>query len=195
MDQEHMDGFTHSSPQHVVWKCLDTLGMDACRFSHHGDGWQISGTAIHRTDDTVANLAYQVECDANWNCHSACVTGWLGSKNLHFDIQRGEDGLWMLNRVPIAKTESLLDLDLGFTPATNTNAIRRLLLQPGQSMETAALWLDTGDWSLKPLRQIYQCVTAHRYIYSSPDNDYQSELVVDDFSVVTLYPNLWEAID
>ena len=87
----------------------------------------------------------------------------------------------------------LLDVDLGFTPASNTNAIRRLDLRIGASAETTALWLDTDDWTLKPLHQIYTRTGPNRYDYASPQHDYRATLVTDDFGAVLTYPALWQA--
>ena len=61
-------------------------------------------------------------------------------------------------------------------------------------METTALWLDTGDWTVKPLRQIYHRLTVDRYAYVSPDHEDQTELLIDSFGIVTEYPTLWRAV-
>jgi hypothetical protein len=70
----------------------------------------------------------------------------------------------MANDRPIDLTGGLLDVDLGFTPASNTNAIRRLDLGIGETTETIAVWLDTADWTVKPLTQSYERL--------SPPNNY-----------------------
>lgn len=83
------------------------------------------------------------------------------------------------------------DIDLGFTPATNTNALRRMELKVGQAARTTALWLDTEDWSLKPLTQTYERLSETVYRYRSPRHAYEAELSVDPFGIVLDYPGLW----
>src|SRR5688572_30362172 len=100
--------------------------MDACRFQSGFDGWTISGTAIFLTDRSAANLTYEVACGSDWSTRTATVSGWLGEKNISISLERSETGDWQLNGSRISGVSHLVDVDLGFTPATNTNAIRRL---------------------------------------------------------------------
>jgi hypothetical protein len=101
---------------------------------------------------------------------------------------------WTVRGLPVkGSVAGLGDVDLGFTPATNTNAIRRLNLDVGQEGETTALWLGADNWSVKPRRQIYRRLDADRYENVSPDNDYRVILAVNDVGLVTDYPDLWVA--
>ena len=88
-----------------------------------------------------------------------------------------------------------MDIDLGFTPATNTVAVRRSCLAPGASVENTAAWFDESDWTLKPLRQTYHRVTEDRYEYESPANGFKATLLLDGAGLVRDYPSLWTAID
>ena len=75
------------------------------------------------------------------------------------------------------------DIDLGFTPASNTNAIRRLNLSRDEAADTIAVWLDTGDWTVKSLRQSYRRGNGDTFDYISPQHDYRATLIVDDVFV------------
>lgn len=165
--------------------------MDACRFQLGFDGWTISGTAIFLTDGSAAKLTYKVACRSDWSTRTATVCGWLGEKNISISLDRSGAGDWQLNGAPINGVSHLVDVDLGFTPATNTNAIRRLNVQPGQEVETTALWLDTSDWMVKPLRQTYRRKSPNVFAYSSPEHQYFADITTDAFGVVVDYPGLW----
>ena len=52
-------------------------------------------------------------------------------------------------------TTKCLDIDLGFTPATNMVAIRRLGLRVGQEAEAPAAWLNYKTMRLATLAQKY----------------------------------------
>ena len=90
--------------------------------------------------------------------------------------------------------EIVVDVDLGFTPATNTNAIKRLSLEIGAEVETTAVWLDIDDWSFKPLRQIYKRLSATELAYCSPSHEYDAILQIDDFDIIRHYPALWKMV-
>ncbi len=181
-------------PRNVVWKRLDAEGMDACRFGSTGDGWELSGTAIYLASGAAARLSYRVQCDRSWRTTQAQVVGWIGDDDVRLHLVRSPDGGWTLNDEPVAGVNGLLDVDLGFTPATNTNAIRRLGPRPGETVETTAVWLDAGDWAFKPLRQIYRRLSATSLRYQSPAHDYTAELRTDRFGIVRSYPRLWTAV-
>lgn len=168
-------------------------GMDACFVYRSADGFMISGTAVYKAENEPAQLDYCVICDSNWNSLSAEVVGRIGAAEKSLALKRSAAGHWTLQGEKLSGMGGLLDIDLGFTPATNTNAIRRLGLEIGASVETTALWLDTEDWRLKPLKQAYRRRSETVYTYSSPSHDYHADLIVDDFGLIRLYPQLWQS--
>mgnify|MGYP003576312057 CR=1 FL=1 len=175
----------------VIWKRLDVPGMDACQFHSASEGWEIHGTAIFIADGSPARLTYDIACDNDWSTRAASVSGWIGAKNISLALERSGAAGWQLNGTPMNGVSALLDIDLGFTPATNTNAIRRLDLQPGREVETIALWLDTSDWTFKPLRQLYRRKSAKVLGYASPLHGFTADISIDSFGVVVDYPGLW----
>lgn len=175
----------------VLWKRLDQEGHDACRFVETVDGWTIEGAAVFEHDGQAANLAYRLVCDRNWASVQATVAGWIGVNEFRLDIEHDGDDGWSISGKKAQALTGLKDIDLGFTPASNTNAIRRLNLSNGEEAESVAVWLDTDDWTVKPLRQSYRRTQNNAFDYASPQHDYRATLMVDDFGAVTEYPGLW----
>ena len=178
----------------VLWKRLDQEGHDACRFTEARDGWTIEGAAVFEHDGNPANLAYRLSCDRQWSTLKASVTGWIGETGLDLRMERGRDGSWSVNGTVVEALAGLKDIDLGFTPASNTNAIRRLNLTAGDEAASTAAWLDTEDWTMKPLPQTYRRLRDDAYAYASPQHDYRATLLVDDFGIIIDYPGLWKSI-
>lgn len=174
-----------------LWRRLDTVGHDACRYIGDELGWLIEGCAVFAEAGQVATLSYRLRCDAAWNSRSASINGWVGNEVLAIDIVHGSGNRWSVNGQDMPMLAGLSDIDLGFTPATNTNAIRRLDLAEGAKGETVAAWLDTADWQVKPLRQTYQRVNATQYDYAAPLQDFRARLTTDAFGAVVDYPGLW----
>lgn len=154
----------------------------------------IDGAALFAENGVVSNLRYRVECGADWSTRHADVTGWIGERDVRLIMTRRRNG-WDVDGVPVEAADfaSLLDVDLGFTPATNTNAIRRLSLGVGAEAETTALWFDLDNWCVKPLRQVYRRLGVDLYEYASPDHDYRVVLKVNGHGLVVNYPKLWTA--
>lgn len=181
-------------PRTVLWRRIDVEGMDACSFDRSENGYLISGTALYQDHCGPAKVEYQVHCDADWSSRSAHVSGWVGSTKKDFTLSRSPEGSWSIGGKRIAGLDGLLDIDLGFTPATNTNAINRLGLGIGAETETTAVWLDVDDWCFKPLTQIYRRLTQTKFAYRSPLHDYAADLITNDFGVIQSYPRLWKAV-
>ena len=90
---------------------------------------------------------------------------------------------------PILDLFGAEDVDLEWTPATNTLAIRRLDLEVGQSAEVVAAHVAFPAHEVRRRRQRDTRLTATTYRYES--GDVTVDLIVDDQGVVQEYPNGW----
>jgi hypothetical protein len=88
--------------------------------------------------------------------------------------------------------EGCLDVDLGFTPATNTLPIRRGELAVGEAFDLDAAWVRFPALTLERLSQRYERLADDRYLYSS--DGFRAELVVDAHGLVLEYEGFWRAI-
>ncbi len=178
----------------IMWQRIDILGSEACSINHNGTSHVVSGMAIYAAESYPVRIAYSVTCNDEWECHAATVERWIGADRLNLALTRQANGTWTLNDKAVDAVDTLLDIDLGFTPATNTNAIKRLGLRIGDQAEFTAVWLDDKTWTFKPLRQRYERLNENSYRYTSVDSGYETDLIVDEFGLVRVYPDLWEAV-
>jgi hypothetical protein len=87
-----------------------------------------------------------------------------------------------------------VDVDLGFTPATNLIAIRRLDLAIGQTTPAPAAHIAFPELRFDRLDQTYQRLDARRYRYTARAYGYDDVLSVTSDGFVMSYPSLWEAV-
>jgi uncharacterized protein len=85
-----------------------------------------------------------------------------------------------------------VDVDLGFTPATNTLPIRRLGLEVGEAAELAVAWLRWPTLRVERAEQRYERLARDRYRYSS--GDFEADLTVDEHGLVVEYEGVWRAV-
>ncbi|HEY9630036.1 MAG TPA: putative glycolipid-binding domain-containing protein [Coleofasciculaceae cyanobacterium] len=181
------------SPEHtILWRRLDLPGHDICSLWKSANGWQLSGKAIFLFEQMPCLLAYEVSTSADWQTRTASISGHVGKTAVALTIAPLANGHWSVNGVEVPTAAGCVDLDLGFTPATNLVAIRRLSLNIGARSPASAAWLDFPDFKLKQIEQQYQRISSHEYAYVSPDAGYAATLEVDDYGAVTRYPDLWE---
>ncbi|HEX9622012.1 MAG TPA: putative glycolipid-binding domain-containing protein [Polyangiaceae bacterium] len=80
-----------------------------------------------------ARLAYEVVCDTEGRTSEGSVTGCLGARSVELRVARAPRGEWMLNGKAVSNLAGCVDLDLGFTPATNPLQLRRIGLEVGEA--------------------------------------------------------------
>ena len=143
----------------ILWRPLDTPGHDACRLVDRGVAWRIEGASVFRHETGPAALVYEVECGRDWRMRECAVNGWMGSRQISIRVTRSSTGLWTLNGQVVPNMQECVDLDLGFTPATNLSQLRRIALQVGQSADVSVAWLDAPFGSLEVLQQRWKAET------------------------------------
>jgi uncharacterized protein len=177
----------------ILWRRLDSAGHDACRLVQGDDGWRLEGVTAFWHEGIPAGLTYEVECDTEWQTRKGVVHGWVDARPLDFRITRTPDGIWTLNGQVVPDLDQCIDLDLGFTPATNLFQIRRVALQVGEAADVPVAWLDVPVGTLERLHQHYERRTTEVYWYEAPRFDYSALLQVSAVGFVEKYPNLWDA--
>jgi len=183
-----MSSFNHT----LLWRRLDSPGHDICWLQQSTTGWQVSGTAIFLFDQMPCCLTYEVRVNTSWQTYAAKVSGYVGKSAVVLAIALTPAKLWSLNGIETEEVTGCIDLDLGFTPATNLIAIRRLALNVGEQASAPAAWLDFPDCKLKQLEQHYHRISNYEYAYTAPDVGYAATLEVNHYGAIVRYPDLWE---
>lgn len=181
-----------SAELHMLWHRLDVPGHDACRFREGVNGWELRGTAVFLHQAGPAVMHYQLSCDRDYRTRHGRVHGWIGSERFRFRISV-EAGKWTLNGTVVTGVEDCVDLDYGFTPATNMVQLRRLSLKVGEHAEFPVAWIDVPEGRLERLPQQYERRSASAYWYESPTASYSALLEVTPDGFAGRYPGLWES--
>jgi uncharacterized protein len=113
----------------ILWQRLDVPGHDACRLIQNERGWRLEGATAFSHEGAPASLAYGVYCDHQWRTRQGTVRGWMGEHPVDVRITRLTQGIWKLNGQVVPDLDDCVDLDFGFTPATNLFQIRRIALE------------------------------------------------------------------
>lgn len=177
-----------------VWQRVDNPGLDTCRLYRLANGWSLEGTAVFVEAGRACSFSYAVHADEHWVTKDASVEGRFGSADVWLRIRRSAAGLWRVGNETLPSLSACLDVDLGFTPATNLLAIRRLGLQVGQTADSPAAWLSLPSLTIRKLPQTYERVARDRYRYVAPTVGYEGTLTVARNGTVVTYPGLFESL-
>lgn len=173
----------------AFWRRLDVPGHDAVELTQTETGAVLRGTAVFHEKGHAARLSYEVRLTPDWSAISGHIGGFYGGDPIDTRIERRADG-WYLNDV-FQGLGDLVDLDFGFTPATNMPQLRRFALADGETAEVNVAWYDIGVERLVVLPQVYRRIDARSYAYDSPTADYRATLEIASSGFVRLYPDLW----
>ncbi len=174
----------------ILWRRIDTSGHETARVYGDDDGWYLDGSAIFLYEGSPCRLEYLIECDPDWSTRSVTIDGWVGEDVIECEISVSDDGMWYLNDQEIRTVEGCVDIDLNFSPVTNLLPLKRLELGVGESQDVRAAWLRFPSFSLEPLEQRYSRIDNSIYNYQSKTG-FEKDITVDNFGLVTEYPDFW----
>lgn len=177
------------------WRRLDVPGHEEALIEQTATGWHLAGDLEVEESGIAARLRYRIDCDPAWRTQSALIQGQAGGKPVRFALAADGAGHWTYDGIPVPALAGALDVDLGFTPATNTLPIRRLALAVGERAPVRSAWLRFPELRLEPLDQTYtreaeQCFRYRALVDGEP---FVARLETDAFGRVVCYEGLWQA--
>lgn len=174
----------------AFWRRLDVPGRDAAAVRQTDGGYELVGQSVFLDPRGPTALRYVLTLRSDWSTAEGRITGFIGTEQVDDHIVRAPEG-WTFNGRDCGMAD-ILDLDLGFTPATNMVQLRRVSLGIGETAKFDVAWLEAGDKDLQRLPQEYRRASEFDYAYQSPQGGYQETIVLDPSGFAAVYPGLWE---
>ena len=183
------DRFQH----HVIWHCSLLASSERASLFEHEDERRWQGLAVLPLDGAPCHIAYEVIIDRDWMPRSSSVTVTLPRQVREIELRSDDVGHWEVNGSAAPHLDGCGDVDLGWTPATNTVPIRRLDLEIGNTATVVASWVRFPELDVIANEQQYTRLAPDRWRYRS--GDYNFELVTDATSGIVLAygEDLWRA--
>jgi hypothetical protein len=176
----------------LLWQGLSQLSLERCIYSSGEHGSELSGVILQATNQGPMVARYTVEVDLTWITRAVTIVLENGSTR-RMSLSRGTGGSWLSDGKPIERLDGCIDVDLEWTPATNSLPIRRLQLAIGSRASVRAAWVRFPALTIEPLQQTYERRSQHGYRYRA--GDFQADLEVDDAGLVLEYSGGWRALN
>lgn len=168
--------------------------MERCTLVEDAGLERLEGTVLTLLDGDPVEIHYSVTCDPAWRTRSCAVGIETRGSNKTIRLEVDEPGSWTHDGVRVSEFDGATDVDLGFSPCTNTLPIRRLALAVGQRARIAVVWLRFPELDLVRSEQVYTRLSESAYRYESATGDFRADLEVDDHGIVTRYGDYWREI-
>lgn len=181
--------------QAVSWRWLSGSGMEHCRLSERAAGPTLVGVVVVSHDEVPWQIEYEVRCDDRWRTRAVTIHAHAGVTPRSLTLDVDEQDRWRVSREERPDLNGCLDVDLGFSPSTNTLPIRRLRLGVQQSASVDAAWVEFSSLAVSRVPQRYARLDEHTYRYENGQSGFSAELTVDAHDLVVAYPPGWERVD
>jgi len=178
-----------------LWRHLDGMGYERFALERVGDLWRLTGTILAHAGSGPAEARYEVTCDPDWRTLHTTVSIRDDDGERSLDLL-ADAGRWFANGVEIASLRACVDVDLEWSPSTNTLPIRRLDVAVGAATgELRMAWVRFPALTIEPLAQEYRRIAPDRYHYASGGGSFEADIVVDTHGLVTTYAGGWERVE
>jgi hypothetical protein len=190
----------------VLWQRIYSPGSEWCAVEREPDGWRLHGIVLTEVATAPVLVHYAVALATDWSTRvvEIAMRSGAASEPRTLKLTVAPDQRWQIEREPglepampaddVVTLHDLVDVDLGFSPVTNTLPIRRLEPAIGEAIAVTAAWVRFPELTVEPLSQRYIRLAERRYRYESAGGAFVAEIEVDDLGLVTTYEGGWRRI-
>jgi uncharacterized protein len=190
----------------LLWQRIYSPGSEWCVVERESNGWRLHGIVLTEVATAPVLVQYTVGLATDWSTRLVEIAMRSGAeaKPRRLKLTVAPDQRWQIEREPVPEPampvddllalHGLIDVDLGFSPVTNTLPIRRLKPAIGETVAVTAAWVRFPELTVEPLPQRYIRLAERRYRYESAGGAFVAEIEVDDLGLVTTYEGGWRRI-
>jgi hypothetical protein len=176
----------------IVWQRRDSPGAEWCEVDRSGTGTRISGVAVVAIEAVPYRVDYSLELDGEGRTRLARVTSAGTEGTRVIALTADGSGTWRREGEALLVGPDLLDVDLGFSPVTNSLPIWRLGLAVGERREIGVAWVLFPEMEVVSGRQSYERVGELTYVYRS--EGFEARLRTYSDGLVERYADLFQAV-
>ena len=175
----------------ILWQGLITPSMERFIVGASRGGFEFSGLILQAHEKSPLVVRYAIEVDAAWRTQKVEVELEDGGQR-RLSLRVDAEGNWSHNGERLEQVAGCIDVDLEWSPSTNTLPIRRLRLAPGETKTVAAAWVRFPSLEVQRIEQSYERLAERRYRYRS--GRFTADLAVDDDGMVLQYGVNWKTV-
>ncbi|WP_040214624.1 putative glycolipid-binding domain-containing protein [Clostridium polynesiense] len=182
----------------AIWKTLNETGLEHLFLLKDDESITANSVILTMRKDMPVRILYNIYCNLDWKVNKFEVQIFDG-KSKSIVLQSDGNGNWTTDAgKSVENLYGCIDIDISATPFTNTIPIRRLSLKSGESREIKVVYIDTYNFSLKPVNQRYTCIESNlnscKYKYENLNSGFMTEFFVDKDGFVIDYPHLFKRV-
>lgn len=174
-----------------LWESLDEAGFEHVRVDDSHPGWTVYDSMIVRAHDgEIRRGGYTLIVDKAWNVLEIRIMAETepGSMIAQHLLADGNGNWTDAEERVIPSLRGCIDVDIAWTPLTNTLPLRRVDLAVGEPQEIDVVYFSMPDLGISRVRQRYTRLDDRRVRYEGLDSGFTVDLTIDDEGFVVEYP-------
>lgn len=172
----------------LSWIWSDRPGLESLRLVQDEAGARADGRVLIVLDGTPLSVHYHVAHDPSWNLRSAEVELEHAGARRTLALARDARGRWSRDGSECPELAGCEDVDLMFSPYTNTPVLLARPLAPGGERILRAAWVTVPELAVRVAEQEYTRLgTGERYRYRNRTSGFTGELTLDPDGLVREY--------
>jgi len=178
----------------LLWSTWDDTGYEHVRIDAGHPEWTVYDSMFVRVDEgTVRRGGYTLICDKAWRTLELRIMAEPAPGSMQaLHLLASGDGRWTdADGRPLPELDGCIDVDIQWTPLTNTLPIRRLGLQQGHQKEIRVVYVPLPSLELRVAEQRYTGLAPNVARYESLTSDFTADLAIDPEGFVVDYPGLF----
>lgn len=180
----------------LMWSPYDEPGLEHLRLIQDGSQIVADGMILRVINNEPFRVHYEILCDEGWRVRKVEVSR-LSEPRRSLKLNADGRGHWTddLDN-PISSLDGCFEVDILATPFTNTLAIRRTQLKPGESADIVVAYITVPELEVKPSQQRYTFLEFGLYRFEEEGlfKGFRADLPVDGQGLVLDYPNLFRRV-
>lgn len=167
------------------WHGIERSSYEECRVTEERDAVLINSEIAIATEV----FSYCITTDAFWNVESFAIR--YSSEPVWEKRYVRRDGIWLCDGEPVRELDGCNDIDILFTPFTNSLPIKRLQLKTRGKAEIKVVYIDPDSRTIYAASQRYTRLSGSQYRFETVPEDFEAVITVDQNGFVIDYPGLF----
>ena len=178
----------------IVWLGQQWPSLDHCTVQPISRGWIFNGQLVAVVKSRPFGVNYTITVDKSFKTRTVMIEKIdPDGKKERLRITASQHS-WNVNGRSRSDLVGCDDIDLEFSPVTNTLPIRRARPRIGSKIDLTTVWVRFPSLMVQKLRQSYERLGKHDYRYRS-GRGFSAKLELDEFGLVNRYGNIWKRAD
>ncbi len=162
-----------------IWESKENQSVEYFSLSATLEGFVLKRYRFYFHNTANPLITYAVNCSEKRVTKDVSIHRERAGKKSNLTLKQDDQQVWFSDGALIAFATGLLDVDLEFSPATNTLPIRRLNLAIGESRVVDSVWVRSDKLTLERLKQKYSRLDDNHYEYETLSFDFKATIQVD----------------